>query len=252
MRTASKQLMSEICTRVSLLNPMQYCESIWQFQWMLYANQISWDFCLMFFAEGWTYIGIYFRVFHIVQTWLNGYIYSSCYCHHQIGSIHLSHWFHIFSVVVCLGCLLHYTLSRIVYTFRENREFVFISIVQLMMNANSRIRFGFQIVFVCLYITPSHYHHCANFIWRHWTYKMPVRYNLSSVWVRLSIFCQLSIIQYVGLCVFSLPIPFVMIERIYILCLTIIIKSEVWTITHCLGLGHETMVYAVCLSIFLW
>ena len=27
------------------------------------------------------------------------------------------------------------------------------------------------------------------------------------------------------------------------LCLIIIIKSEVWTIIHCLGLGHETMVY---------
>ena len=40
-----------------------------------------------------------------------------------------------------------------------------------------------------------------------------------------------------------------MIERIYILCLIIIIKSEVWTITHCLGLGHETMVSAVCLYI---
>ena len=31
----------------------------------------------------------------------------------------------------------------------------------------------------------------------------------------------------------------------------IIIKSEVWTIIHCLGLGHETMVCAVCLFIFL-
>ena len=75
---------------------------------------------------------------------------------------------------------------------------------------------------------------------------------LSSVWVRLSIFSQLSIIQYVGLCVFSLPISLVMIDKIYILCLIIIVKSEVWTITHCLGLGHETMVCAVCLSIFLW
>ena len=81
---------------------------------------------------------------------------------------------------------------------------------------------------------------------------MPVRYILSSVRVRLSIFSQLSIIQYMGLCVFSLPISLVMIDRIYILCLIIIIKSEVWTITHCLGLGHETMVCAVCLSIFLW
>ena len=39
--------------------------------------------------------------------------------------------------------------------------------------------------------------------------------------------------------------------REYILCLIIITKFEVWTITHCLGLGHETMVCAVCLSIFL-
>ena len=39
--------------------------------------------------------------------------------------------------------------------------------------------------------------------------------------------------------------------REYILCL-FIIKLEVWTITHSLGLGHETMVSAVCLSIFLF
>ena len=55
--------------------------------------------------------------------------------------------------------------------------------------------------------------------WRHWTYKMPVRYIC--VWVRLSIFSKLSIMQsiinYVGLCVFSLPIPLVVIERIYTL-----------------------------------
>ena len=38
----------------------------------------------------------------------------------------------------------------------------FIIIVQFMMSANSRICFGLQIVFVSLYITPSHYHHCAN------------------------------------------------------------------------------------------
>ena len=69
--------------------------------------------------------------------------------------------------------------------------------------------------------------------------------------IRLSIFSQLSIIQYVGLCVFNLPIHFAMIERIDILWLIIIMKSEVWTITHYLGLGHETMVCAVCLSLFL-
>ena len=46
----------------------------------------------------------------------------------------------IFSVVVCLRCLLHHILSLIAYTFRENREFVFIIIVQFMMSANIRIR----------------------------------------------------------------------------------------------------------------
>ena len=67
-----------------------------------------------------------------------------------------------FSVVVCLRCLLHHILSRIAYTFRENWDFVLIIIVQFMMSANIRVRYGLQIVFVCLYITPSHYHHCAN------------------------------------------------------------------------------------------
>ena len=52
--------------------------------------------------------------------------------------------------------------------------------------------------------------------------------------------------------VFSFPISLVKIERIYIRCLNIIIKSKVWTITHCLRLGHETMECAACFSIFLW
>ena len=67
-----------------------------------------------------------------------------------------------FSVVVCLICLLHQILLLIAYSFRENREFVVITIVQFMMSANSQIRFDLKIVFVNLYITPSHYHHCAS------------------------------------------------------------------------------------------
>ena len=65
-------------------------------------------------------------------------------------------------MVVCLRCLLHHILSLIAYALRENWDFVSIFIVQFMKSANSRIQFGLQIVFVCLYITPSHYHHCAN------------------------------------------------------------------------------------------
>ena len=51
----------------------------------------------------------------------------------------------------------------------------------------------------------------------HWTYEMPVRYILWTVWVRLNIFSQLSIIQYMGLYVFSLPVFLVMIEIIWTL-----------------------------------
>ena len=57
----------------------------------------------------------------------------------------------------------------------------------------------------------------CKLIWRHWIYKMLNRYISSRVWVRLSIFSPLCIMQYVGLHVFSLPISLVMIERIYIL-----------------------------------
>ena len=54
----------------------------------------------------------------------------------------------------------------------------------------------------------------CKLIWRHWNYKMPVSYIFSGVWVRVSIFSQLSIIQYMRLCVFCLPISLGMIERI--------------------------------------
>ena len=119
-----------------------------------------------------------------------------------------------FSVVVCLRCVLHHILSLIAYTFRENRDFVFIITVQLTMSANNWIRFGLLIVFVCLYIAPSHYHHCANL--SEDLELMPVRYILSSVSKIKHIF---SVIHYTiyGVCVFSLPISPVMIERIYTL-----------------------------------
>ena len=116
-----------------------------------------------------------------------------------------------FSVVVCLRCLLHYILSLIAYTFRKNRDFAFITIVQFMMSSN--------IIRLFVHNTISLSSLC-KLIWRHWTYKMPVRYILSSVWVRLSIFSPFSIIQYMGPCVFSLPISLVMIDMIYFVLLS--------------------------------
>ena len=43
--------------------------------------------------------------------WLKRYIYSSCYYHHQIGSIHLSHCYHIFPWL----CVWDYCYIRVCY-----------------------------------------------------------------------------------------------------------------------------------------
>ena len=97
-----------------------------------------------------------------------------------------------------------YSVTSCIY-IPENRDFVFSIIVQFTMSTNNRIRCGLQIVFVCLYITPSHYHHCAN-----------ISEDIGFIKCLSDIFCRLckikhifSVIhkQYMGLRDFSLPIP---------------------------------------------
>ena len=148
---------------------------------------------------------------------------------------------------MCLRCVLHHILSRFAYIFRENLDFVLIIIVQFMMSANSRIRYCLQIVFVCLYITPSHYHHCAN-----------VSVDIELMKCLPDIFCRVCKIEHILLVIHysiygAVCFQFTQFPRDgwdnILLCLIIIIKSEVWTIIHCLGLGHETMLCAVCLLI---
>ena len=80
--------------------------------------------------------------------------------------------FRIVQKGIQMRCLLHHILSLIAYTFRENRDFVFNTIVQFMMISN--------IIRLFVYNTISFSSLC-KLIWRHWTYKMPVRYILSSV-----------------------------------------------------------------------
>ena len=186
---------------------------------------------------------------HFSSRWLKGYIYSSCYYHHQIGSIHLYHCYHIRGCVPEMFVTSYYVTHCMYVPGKPGICFHHYCAVYDECNYSDTVWLPDRTrLFVQYTVSLSP---LCKLIWRHWIYKMPLRYILLSVWVRLSIFSPLSIIQYVGLHVFSLPISVVMIERIYILCLILIIKSEVWTITHCLGLGHETIVSAVFLSIFL-
>ena len=73
---------------------------------------------------------------------------------------------------------------------------------------------------------------CYYFSWSTW---------LLSICLRLSQFSQLSLIQYVGLCVVSLPFSIVIIVRIcsFILlsssgCLTVVIHIRKWRLTACI------------------
>ena len=103
--------------------------------------------------------------------------------------------------------------------------FVFIIVAQFMMSAIIRIHFGLQIVFVCLYVTPSHYHHYANS-----SADIELIKCLSDIFVECvsKIEHIFSVIHYTiyGAVCFQFTHSLAMIERIYILCLIIIIKSE--------------------------
>ena len=47
--------------------------------------------------------------------WLKGHIYSSCYYHHQIGSIHLSHYYHTFPGCVPEMFVTSYSVTYCIY-----------------------------------------------------------------------------------------------------------------------------------------
>ena len=141
---------------------------------------------------------------HFSSRWLKGYIYSSFYYHHQIGSIHPSHCYHIFPWLCAW-------------------DICYIIFCHLLHIRSGKTGNLFSLVLCSL--------------WWVQIFGYVLAYPLYIMW---------------GCIFFSLPISLVMIERINILCLIIIIKSEVWTITHCLGLGHETVVSAVCLTLLLW
>ena len=110
-----------------------------------------------------------------------------------------------------------------------------------------------MVVYGYFHITLHHYHHYANLIEGTELIKcLSDVYYVSSMCLRWDQFSQLSLMQYIGMSVFSSPIYLMMIAGRYVLAVIIIINSQVWPIFHCLGLGHETMVCAVCLDVFLW
>ena len=151
------------------------------------------------------------------------------------------------------GCYIIFCQLLLIHSGKK-RRFVFILTVQYMM---SRIRVGSHIVFLCLYITPSHFHHCAN-----------LSENIELIKCMSDIFCRvckikhiLSVIHYTiygTVCFEFIHFPCDDWDNIYVyiyiyfVLLSSSSNRKYELVIHCLGLGHKTMVCAECLSIFLW
>ena len=151
--------------------------------------------------------------------WLKGYVYNPSYYHHQIGSIHLSHCCHIFPwLCVWDGCTTIFCHLLHIYLGNTGTLFQLFVFSLLMFSLWYLQMIGYimacrSCLFVCILHHTISLSSLCRFIWRHWTNKMFVRYILPSVCLRLRLFSQLSFIQYMGLCVFSLPNSSVIIVR---------------------------------------
>ena len=93
--------------------------------------------------------------------WLKGYLHSSCYYHHQIGSIHLSHCYHIFPWLCAWDVVTSYSVTYCIYN-PGKPVICYHYYCAVYDECKYSDTFGLADLFVCLYITPSHYHHCAN------------------------------------------------------------------------------------------
>ena len=160
---------------------------------------------------------------------MRGYIYNLLSpSHRKYQSFQLLPYF---SVVVCLKWLYHHMRSVSYISHDSWAVFYCCAVlwcVQMIMSilwTDSRI---------CLFAhyTTSLSSLCRR-IRKYSISTILVKYNLSSVYLRLRQFSWLSFMQYMELFVLGLPISLIMIVRINVLYINIIIKSELWPIRHC-------------------
>ena len=159
----------------------------------------------------------------------------------------------IFSRGMCLRWLYYHILSSITYISRRHwdlNSIIDVIDVHSMVFAYDRIHYGLQVVFVCLQITPSHYHHYAD-----------LSEGIELIKFLLGICCRVCVkdwgnsLEYLSYniwgCVSSACPILLWWSWECVLYLIIIIKSEVWISNHCLGPGHETIACAVWFTVFL-
>ena len=138
---------------------------------------------------------------HVVVISASQVRWFSSHYHHQIGSISLSIF--VYFPWLCVWCCTIIFCQLLHYRSRESWVFVSITAVQYMTCANIWVHYGLKVV--CLNITPyrSHYYLYADLSGNHKLVK-----RLSGIFCRVCVQDQLQLffIQYMKLCVFSLPI----------------------------------------------
>ena len=93
-------------------------------------------------------------------TWLKGYIYSSCYYHHKIGSIHRSHCYHMF-LWLCAWFTFHIIFCYLLHIHSGKTGNLFSLSLCSSVYAKVQI-FGYVLDTFLACTLYSHYHHCAN------------------------------------------------------------------------------------------
>ena len=181
------------------------------------------------------------------------YICSLSYCHHQIGRINLPidvtlhPWLCVGDCIIML-CQLFMMTSSNGNIFRVTGHLCGEFPVTSEFLAQRPVTRSFDIFFdLCLNKWLSKqswgwwFEMLPRLLWRHCNVNVYV-YQIS----------QLSFVRCVG-CVFSAYscVLWTLWKGIVLYLITIIIRSEIWIISHCLGLGHEMMVCIVFHAIFL-
>ena len=135
------------------------------------------------------------------------------------------------------------------YISQESWGFCTLLLRNRMMCTNNQIHYDLMVVFVCLHISLTHYDlsQCIELLkCLSGTFCLECVSKIKTI---LSIIFQAI---YEAVCIQLTHFSSDDCENTCPFFTIIFIKSKVWPIGHCLGLGHETIVCAVCLFIFLW
>ena len=152
-------------------------------------------------------------------------------------------------MVVCLRWLYHHMLSVLHMNIsRESWVLRLQLLCSLIMCANNQVHYGLMVLYGYLHITLPHYHADLSESIELLKYLSDI-FCLKCVSMIRSVLSIIVHAIYGAVCIQLTHFPYDDCENT---CTWSYYHHHVWTVCCCLGLSHETMVCALCLSIFLY